>query len=150
MKGRSCLSNLVSFCEQGTGQAVDVVCLHVGKALGCLPQRSPAEAAARGLDRCTLRWVENWLGGRVQRVVVNGVTSGGSQMQEVLLRCQYRICDCSVSLLMDLIDLDRGIERTLITFAGYTKLGGSVDLPGGRKPYRGIWTGWIAGLRPVG
>ncbi|NXC39803.1 RTJK polymerase, partial [Penelope pileata] len=31
--------------------------------------------AARGLDRYTLLWVENWLEGRAQRVVVNGVKS---------------------------------------------------------------------------
>ncbi|KAK4832382.1 hypothetical protein QYF61_022237 [Mycteria americana] len=31
--------------------------------------------AAHGLDRCTLRWVKNWLDGWAQRVVVNGVYS---------------------------------------------------------------------------
>ncbi|NXD84922.1 RTJK polymerase, partial [Halcyon senegalensis] len=31
--------------------------------------------AVRGLDRCPLRWVKNWLDGRAQRVVVNGATS---------------------------------------------------------------------------
>ncbi|NXE10216.1 RTJK polymerase, partial [Lophotis ruficrista] len=31
--------------------------------------------AARGLGRYTLLWIKNWLGGRAQRVVVNGVKS---------------------------------------------------------------------------
>ncbi|NXO16641.1 RTJK polymerase, partial [Oriolus oriolus] len=31
--------------------------------------------AAHGLDRCTLRWVKNWLDGWAQRVVVNGAAS---------------------------------------------------------------------------
>ncbi|NXC47288.1 RTJK polymerase, partial [Penelope pileata] len=31
--------------------------------------------AAHGLDRYTLLWVKNWLEGRAQRVVVNGVKS---------------------------------------------------------------------------
>ncbi len=31
--------------------------------------------AVRGLDRYTLVWVRNWLEGRAQRVVVNGVKS---------------------------------------------------------------------------
>ncbi|NXK04674.1 RTJK polymerase, partial [Herpetotheres cachinnans] len=29
---------------------------------------------ARGLDGCSLCWVKSWLGGRDQRVMVNGVT----------------------------------------------------------------------------
>lgn len=31
---------------------------------------------AQGLDKCTLHWIETWLDGRAQRVVVNGATPG--------------------------------------------------------------------------
>jgi len=41
----------------------------------CLPQYSPGEAAARGLDIHIVCWVKNWLGGQAQRVVVHGVKS---------------------------------------------------------------------------
>ena len=30
--------------------------------------------AAHGFDELTLHWVKNWLDGRAERVVVNGVT----------------------------------------------------------------------------
>ena len=29
-----------------------------------------------GLDECTVRWIENWLTGRAQRVVISSTESG--------------------------------------------------------------------------
>jgi len=75
MKGRSCLTSLISFYDQVTrlvdeGKAVDVVSL----AFDTVPHSILLEKlAAHGLDGCAFCWIKNCLNGQAQRVEVNGV-----------------------------------------------------------------------------
>jgi len=81
MKGRSCLTNLISFYEQVTlpvdeEKAVITIYLDFSKALDTVSHNIlMGKLAVRSLDRYTLCWVRNWLAGQTQRVVVNGVKS---------------------------------------------------------------------------
>ena len=81
MKGRSCLTNLISFYDWVTrlvdkGKAVDVVYLDFSKAFDTVYHSILLQKlAVHGLKRYTLGWVRNWLEGRAWRVVVNRVKS---------------------------------------------------------------------------
>jgi len=80
-KGKSCLTNLIAFYDGMTGwvdegRAVDVVYLDVSKAFDTVSHNILLGKLRKcGLDECSVRWIENWLNGRTQRVVISGAES---------------------------------------------------------------------------
>ena len=80
-KGKSCLTNRIAFYDDMTGwvdegRAVDVVYLDFNKAFNTVSHDILLGKLRKcGLDEWTVRWIENWLNGRTQRVVISGTES---------------------------------------------------------------------------
>ena len=81
MTRRSCLTNLLEYLEKVTeildsGGSMDVIYLDFSKAFDKVPhQRLLNKLENFGISGEIKSWIQNWLTGRTQRVVINGCKS---------------------------------------------------------------------------
>ncbi|KAJ7399644.1 hypothetical protein BTVI_112959 [Pitangus sulphuratus] len=86
-KGKSCLTYLIAFYDETTtwmceGRGVDVAYLDISKAVGTFSHNNPTDKLRNcELNEWTVRWIENWLNSKSQRVVISGTGSSEAHLE---------------------------------------------------------------------
>ena len=128
-KGRSCLTNLLDFFEEVTsildsGQPVDVIYLDFAKAFDKVPHvRLVRKLQSHGIKGQVLKWMENWLKDRKQRVSLNGRYS---KWQEVLSGVPQGSVLGPLLFLIFINDIEEDVISKVCKFADDTKIGRAV------------------------
>ena len=124
-KNRSCLTNLLKFLNVATeafdkGEQLDVTYLDFSKAFDKVPhKRLCMQLKCHGISGKTLDWIELWLSGRQQRVLLNG---SKSEWREVLSGVPQGSVLGPLLFFVFVNTIDNGIASEVLKFADDIKV----------------------------
>ena len=128
--GRSPQTNLIEFLEQTTtwsdeGKPFDIIYVDFAKAFDKVCHASLiAKLKAKGVDGDLLAWLENWLSGRKQRVVVEGEMSASEDVESGVIQGSVL---GGILFIIFVDDLDDWILALIRKFADDTKIARVVE-----------------------
>jgi len=129
-KGRSCLTNLLDFFEEmykkmDEGKAVDIIYLDFAKAFDKVPhKRLGKKLEASGIGGNLLKWLENWLRDRRQKVGIRGKYSKWRRVESGVPQGSVL---GPLLFVVFINDIDSEIVSKISKFADDTKMGRGVD-----------------------
>ena len=129
MKSKSCLTNLLEYLEILTklvdeGHSVDVIYLDFAKAFDKVPHwRLVQKMKAHGIVGKVVEWVEAWLTGRKQRVVLNGKMSDWAPVESGVPQGSCLVPTCFVIFINDIDNAISIVTSFISKFADDTKVG---------------------------
>lgn len=139
---KSCLTNLLEFFEYLTkqmdeGEDVDIIYLDFSKAFDKVPhQRLNYKLREIGIRGSVGNWIEEWLRGRKQRVILNGTKS---EWREVISGVPQGSVLGPLLFILYLNDLELGTNCRTFKFADDTKIAGKVgNIEGNRQMQRDL------------
>ena len=112
------LDKITTYIDEGL--PVDAIYLDFSKAFDRVPHRRLAmKLSTHGIGGDVNRWITEWLLGRVQRVVINGPSSGWSPVKGGAPQGSVL---GPIIFVIYINDIDEEVCNNLLKFAGDTKL----------------------------
>lgn len=138
-RARSCVSNMIIHWDKITAIPVDVVYLDLQKAFDKVPhKRLIKKIKAHGIEGPILKWIEEWLNYRKQRVVLNGYESTWTKVTSSVIQGSVLVPVC-FTIYMNDMDLDVKLE--ISKFASMIQRSFVLyKLPTIGKSYNRTWT----------
>ena len=141
VNARSTQSNLLEYMEKlsklvDEGHNVDVVYCDFSKGFDVVPhKRLLAKCEGLGIRGKVLRWIEEWLTGRKQRVVLNGAASDWGDVISSVVQGSC-LGPCLFVIFINDIDLAIDALGFIIKFADDSKAGRVVDSQEDREAFQ--------------